>query len=131
MSTFCAILADLVAIIHGSLGMLMIWLLWPIINNKPIWQYKIRTLIGASYVMLVPIQWCVIDECLMTQLEKHLLKLSGQESYNGGFLYHYFGMDTNLVTGLSMLISVLVTLLIIYRLAKKKEVTREKQIQKT
>ncbi|MBT6691362.1 hypothetical protein HOB10_03455 [Candidatus Parcubacteria bacterium] len=122
MATFYAILADLIAIIHGSLGALMIWVLWPVMNNKPLRQHKSRVALGVAYVFLVPVQWRAIDGCLMTQLEKHLIKLSGHPGYDGGFLYHYFGMSTSLVTGLSMTISILVALRIIYKLVQKKEV---------
>ena len=125
MTTFYAILADVVAIIHGLFSASMLWVVWPIINGSPLRQHKQRLAIGFAYFFLVPIQWCVFDECLVTQLEKHLIHLSGQSSYEGGFLYHYFGMSSALVTALSMLISMTIAIRILYNVITKKEVISE------
>lgn len=131
MSTFYAVLADLVAIIHGSLGVLMIWALWPVISKQQLKKkHTPRIVTACAYTLIVVFQPLLMDGCPVTKLEKYLIKLSGHDSYNGGFLYHYFGMSSNLIMGLSAVISMLVTLLVVYRLAKKKEVTRDKQTQK-
>ncbi len=117
MDSTYLVLANLTAVLHGAYLLLFLYLIVVAVKGKlgntKIGQWLFWVWIGGKISSAV-----FLGECVLTMLEQYLRSLSGQQSYEIGYIQHYtqkLGLDLS-YTFISWLVIVPLTLAIVSEL---------------
>lgn len=125
MATFYALMADLVALIHGGLIVIVCWMVILTVCKKDVQSIRFPVTITIIWFGGMILSRAIFGGCVMTKLQNHFLGLAGQGGYSESFLKHYLGLRSGAVSALGLVFSVLISVIIFRYLIQRRETVRK------
>ena len=124
MATFYALMADLVALIHGALIIIVCWIVILTVCRKDTQSIRFPVTMAVIWFGSMKLSQTLFGGCVMTKLQNHFLDLAGRGGYYESFLKHYLGMNSGAVSAIGLVSAVLISLAVVRRLINAREEVR-------